>query len=60
MIDVNAIDWYDEMPPGKPSVYLGYDVGSTSDRSSIVDAKLLDGVAYIDDISLLFKTSYEE
>ena len=60
LIDLDIIDWYDEMPKGNPENYLGMDIGSTSDRSAIVTAKRILDTTYIDDIVMLSKTSYEE
>ena len=60
LIDINLVDWYDELPNGAYATYLGMDIGSTSDRSAIVTAKRILGVTYIDDIAMLHKTSYEE
>lgn len=60
LIDINLVDWYDELPNGAYATYLGMDIGSTSDRSAIVTAKRILGVTYIDDIAMLHKTSYED
>lgn len=60
LIDLDIIDWYDEMPKGNHENYLGMDIGSTSDRSAIVTAKRILDITYIDDIVMLSKTSYEE
>ena len=60
LIDLDIIDWYEEMPKGNPENYLGMDIGSTSDRSAIVTAKRILDTTYIDDIVMLSKTSYEE
>lgn len=60
LIDINLVDWYDELPNGAYATYLGMDIGSTSDRSAIVTAKRILDVTYIDDIAMLHKTSYEE
>lgn len=60
LIDLDIIDWYDEIPKGNPEKYLGMDIGSTSDRSAIVTAKRILDITYIDDIVMLSKTSYEE
>ena len=60
LIDLDIIDWYDELPKGRYDTYLGMDIGSTSDRSAIVTAKRALGTTYIDDIAMLHKISYEE
>lgn len=60
LIDINLVDWYDELPNGAYATYLGMDIGSTSDRSAIVTAKRILDVTYIDDIAMLHKTSYED
>lgn len=60
LIDLELIDWYDDLPKGRYEAYLGMDIGSTSDRSAIVTAKRALDITYIDDIAMLHKTSYEE
>ena len=60
LIDLELIDWYDDLPKGRHDTYLGMDIGSTSDRSAIVTAKRALDTTYIDDIAMLHKTSYEE
>ena len=60
MIDVNLLDWYDELPTGRQTAYLGMDIGSSNDRSAIVTAIWISDITYIDDIILLNNTSYQE
>ena len=60
LIDIDLVDWYDQLPNGQYATYLGMDIGSTSDRSAIVTAKRILDVTYIDDIAMLHKTSYED
>lgn len=60
MLDLNLIDWYDELPKGSFSVNVGLDVGSTSDRTAICTTKTHGGVTYVDEIVLLHKTPYEQ
>ena len=60
LIDLELIDWYDELPKGRYEAYLGMDIGSTSDRSAVATAKRALDTTYIDDIAMLRKTSYEE
>ena len=50
LIDLDIIDWYEEMPKGNSENYLGMDIGSTTDRSAIVTAKRFLDTTYIDDI----------
>lgn len=59
LIDVNLIDWYDNEPVGVDGVYLGMDIGSKSDRSAITTVKTAGSKAYISDIVMLNKVSYE-
>ena len=60
LIDLELIDWYDELPKGRYEAYLGMDIGSTSDRSAIVTAKRALDTTYIDDMAMRRKASYEE
>lgn len=39
MIDLNLIDYYDELPKETFTNYIGIDVGSTSDRTAMVTVK---------------------
>lgn len=59
LIDLSLIDWYDELPKGATTNYLGMDIGSKSDRSAIVTAKKKENIIYIDDIAMLNKVEYE-
>ena len=59
MIDLKLLDWYDELPDGAKTAYLGMDVGSTSDRTALVTLKELLGTFYVDDIVVMHKASYE-
>ena len=59
MIDLRLLDWYDELPAGAKTAYLGMDVGSTSDRTALVTLKELLGTFYVDDIVVMHKASYE-
>ena len=59
MIDLKLLDWYDELPDGAKTAYLGIDVGSTSDRTALVTLKELLGTFYVDDIVVMHKASYE-
>lgn len=60
MIDINLLDWYDELPTGRQTSYLGMDIGSSNDRSAIVTAIQISDITYIDDIIMLNNTSYQE
>ena len=60
MIDINLLDWYDELPSGRQTTYLGMDIGSSNDRSAIVTAIQISDITYIDDIIMLNKTTYQE
>lgn len=60
MIDINLLDWYDELPSGRQTTYLGMDIGSSNDRSAIVTAIQISDITYIDDIIMLNNTSYQE
>ena len=59
MIDLRLLDWYDKLPAGANTAYLGMDVGSTSDRTALVTLKELLGTFYVDDIVVMHKASYE-
>ena len=59
MIDLKLLDWYDQLPTGAKTAYLGMDVGSTSDRTALVTLKELLGTFYVDDIVVMHKASYE-
>lgn len=58
MIDISILDFYDECPATN-TTYLGFDVGSTSDRSALVTLREASGVLYVDDIVVMHKASYE-
>ena len=60
MIDLNLIDYYDELPNETFTNYIGIDVGSTSDRTAMVTIKQAKDIAYIDDIVVMHKASYED
>lgn len=60
MIDLNLIDYYDELPKETFTNYIGIDVGSTSDRTAMVTVKQAKDIAYIDDIVIMHKASYED
>ena len=60
MIDLNLIDYYDELPKEMFTNYIGIDVGSTSDRTAMVTVKQAKDIAYIDDIVIMHKASYED
>ena len=60
MIDLNLIDYYDELPKETFTNYIGIDVGSTSDRTAMVTVKQANDIAYIDDIVIMHKASYED
>lgn len=59
LIDTSLLQFYeDEITSDK--IYLGMDVGSTSDRTAIVTVKIIGDKIYIDDIVILHKASYED
>ena len=60
LIDLNLIDYYDELPKETFTNYIGIDVGSTSDRTAMVTVKQSKDIAYIDDIVIMHKASYED
>lgn len=60
MIDINLLDWYDELPSGRQTSYMGMDIGSSNDRSAIVTAIQIADITYIDDIIMLNNTPYQE
>lgn len=59
MIDINLLDWYDELPKGARTSYLGCDIGSTNDRTAFVEAITIGDVTYIEDVVVMHKASYE-
>jgi phage FluMu gp28-like protein len=60
MIDLNVIDYYDELPDGNFEVFFGMDIGSKNDKSAICLIKRFNDVLYLDDIIVLNKMSYDE
>ena len=48
------------MPKETFTNYIGIDVGSTSDRTAMVTIKQAKDIAYIDDIVIMHKASYED
>lgn len=59
-LDSRFLEWYDVLPEGDCTSYIGFDVGCTSDRTAIVVAKEIGKVLYVDDITVLHKASYQE
>lgn len=59
LIDVNLIDWYEDLPTGSSVNYLGMDIGSRNDRSAIVILRYIQHKYYLDDIIMLNKTEYQ-
>ena len=60
LIDVSLIDYYDDLPSGNRTNYLGMDIGSRSDRSAIVILRKIGEVVYLDDIVVLNKMEYNQ
>lgn len=60
LIDVGLIDYYDDLPSGNRTNYLGMDIGSRSDRSAIVILRKIGEVVYLDDIVVLNKMEYNQ
>lgn len=60
LIDVGLIDYYDDLPTGNRTNYLGMDIGSRSDRSAIVILRKIGEVVYLDDIVVLNKMEYNQ
>lgn len=60
MIDLGLIDYYDELPKDTFTNYIGIDVGSTSDRTAMVTVRQAKDIAYLDDIVVMHKASYED
>ena len=60
MVDVTLLDFQDTAVPDKAPTWLGFDVGSTSDRSALVDlVQLPDKTYFVKDAAILHKASYE-
>ena len=60
LIDLNLIDYYDVLPKDTFTNYIGIDVGSTSDRTAMVTIKQTKDIAYLEDIVIMHKASYED
>lgn len=60
MVDLSLLDFYDELPPGPKTRYLGLDVGATSDRTAYSTIVECCGNLYVDDIVVLNRASYEK
>lgn len=60
MIDLSLLDYYDSDVKLVGNSYLGFDVGSTGDRSAIVTIVDNGGILYVDDIVIMHKASYEQ
>lgn len=58
-IDLSFIQTYDELPK-TATTYMGMDIGSTSDRTAIVTIYQDKDIYYVDDATILHKTSYED
>lgn len=58
-VDMNAIDYVDEVPNDAKVTYLGMDVGSTSDRTALVTLANIHDMFYLKDIVVMHKASYE-
>lgn len=58
-LDLDALRFYDELPKGASTWYLGMDVGSTSDRTAIASVADVNGTLCLDDVAMMHKASYE-
>lgn len=61
LVDISLLDFIDppEQLDGRPT-WLGFDVGSTSDRSALVDlVELTDGTLFVREATMMHKASYE-
>lgn len=60
MVGISLLDFEDIEVPAKAPIWLGFDVGSTSDRSALVDlVQLPDKTYFVKDITMMHKASYE-
>ena len=60
MLDVDALDFVELSTKDGLPHWMGFDVGSTSDRSAIVDlVQMPDGCLFVEDIAVMRKASYE-
>lgn len=57
-IDTSYLDFVDSIPTSK-QIWLGMDIGSTSDRTAIAEIILDKGIYYVKDITLLNKAEYQ-
>lgn len=58
-IDLSLLDWYEQLPEGCTTSWLGVDIGHTSDRTAAVTLRECSGIVYVDDIVVMHKASYE-
>ena len=61
LVDISLLDFIDppEQLDGRPT-WLGLDVGSTSDRSALVNlVELEDGTLFVREATMMHKASYE-
>ena len=60
LVDIQLLDFYDELPSGGKTRFLGMDVGATSDKTALATIVQVGDVNYVDDIVILNKASYEK
>lgn len=59
-IDFEILDFYDSLPTkGKPSFYLGMDIGRKNDRTGITILREQDNILYLENIIILDKCDYQ-
>lgn len=59
MIDLELLDFIEELPSTPSARWIGMDVGSTSDRTAMVTLAQCGDILAVEDIVVLHKASYE-
>lgn len=57
-LDIDQLDFYDEIPNGKASYYLGMDIGRTNDRTGIAVLRETNGILYLENAIMLKDCEY--
>ena len=59
MVDIELLDFIEELPSTPSARWIGMDVGSTSDRTAKVTLAQCGDILAVEDIVVLYKASYE-
>ena len=57
-LDFDILDWYDDIPQGKSSYYLGMDIGRYNDKTGISIIRETNDNLYLENVILLSKCEY--